>query len=111
MHQSKDIQEPHDDHNDHHSIQDRLNRSCHGDETINQPEENSNYDKNHEDLNQRHGLLTSLFSEADAYTSALRYAQLSIACGFMVRTATVQSPGASGNSGHPAFKADPRAAG
>ena len=57
MHESKDVQEPHNHHNDHDSIQDRLNGSCHGNETVDQPEENSNYDQNYAYLNQRHDLL------------------------------------------------------
>jgi len=64
-HQSKYFQEPHHHENDHDSIQDRLDGSCHGDETINQPEQNTHYDQNHEYVNQRRGLLSSLFSEAD----------------------------------------------
>ncbi|HUZ04605.1 MAG TPA: hypothetical protein VMU62_04555 [Acidobacteriaceae bacterium] len=70
MHEPKDIQEPHNDHNDHDKIQDRLNGPCHGNEAINQPEENPNHNQNHEDLNQRHDLLTSWFFEADAVFSA-----------------------------------------
>jgi hypothetical protein len=97
MQNSKDIQEPQDYKNDHDSIQDRLDGARHRNEAVDEPEKNTNYDQNHKYLNQRHDLLTSLFSEADAYTSAPRYALLSIACGFSVRAATVQSPRASGN--------------
>jgi hypothetical protein len=82
MEKSKDIQEPQNHENDYDSVQDRLDGSRHGYEVINQPKENTNYDQNHAYLNQRHDLLTSLFSEADLYTSAPRYALLSIACGF-----------------------------
>jgi hypothetical protein len=102
MEKSKDIQEPQNHQNDHDSIQDRLNRSCHGYETIDQPEENTHDDQNQEYINQRHDLLTSLILEADAYMSAPRYALLSIACGFSVRAAMVESPGASGNPRHSA---------
>jgi hypothetical protein len=80
MEKSKDIQEPQNHDNDHDGIQDRLDGSCHGYKVIHQPEENAHYDQYHAYLNQRHDLLTSMFSEADAYTSAPRYALLSIAC-------------------------------
>jgi hypothetical protein len=111
LEKSKDIQEPQNHENDHESIQDRLNRPLHRYEAINQPQENTDYDQHHENLNYRHDLLTSLFSEADAYPSAPRCAQLRIACGFTVGAATVPFTGASRNPRRPAFKADLRVAG
>ena len=45
MKKSKNIQEPQDHDNDRDDIQDRLDGSCHRDETVNQPEENPNHDQ------------------------------------------------------------------
>jgi len=41
----KHIQEPHNDHDNHHSIQNRFNRICHWYERIHEPEKNANDDK------------------------------------------------------------------
>jgi hypothetical protein len=51
MEQSKDIQEPQNYENDHDSIQDRLNGARHRYEAIDEPEQNTNHDQNHKDLN------------------------------------------------------------
>jgi hypothetical protein len=48
MKKSKNIQEPQNHENDHDSIQDRLNGSCHWYEVIDQPEENPNHDQDQE---------------------------------------------------------------
>jgi len=48
MKKSKNIQEPQNHENDHDSIQDRLNGSCHWYEVIDQPEENPNHDEDQE---------------------------------------------------------------
>jgi hypothetical protein len=48
MKKSKNIQEPQDHDNDRNAIQDRLDGSCHRDETVNQPEENPNHDQDQE---------------------------------------------------------------
>jgi hypothetical protein len=47
---SKNIQKPQNYDDDHDSIQDRLDRSCHRYMAINQPEENTNYDQDHYEL-------------------------------------------------------------
>jgi len=48
---SKNIQKPQNYTDDHNPIQNRLNRSCHRYVAINQPEENTNYDQDHYELN------------------------------------------------------------
>jgi len=48
---SKNIQEPQNYDNDHNAIQDRLDGSRHRHVAINQPEENTNHDQDHYDLN------------------------------------------------------------
>jgi len=48
MKKSKNIQEPQNYDNDRDGIQDRLDGSCHWDETVNQPEENPNHDQDQE---------------------------------------------------------------
>jgi hypothetical protein len=48
---SKNIQEPQNYDNHHNTIQDRLNGSRHRYVAINQPEENTNHDQGHDDLN------------------------------------------------------------
>jgi hypothetical protein len=42
---SENAQEPQDNANDYDSIQDRLNGAGHGDESINEPEDNANHDQ------------------------------------------------------------------
>jgi hypothetical protein len=66
MKKAKNTQEPQNHENDHDSIQDRLDGSCHGQEAVNQPKENTDHDQNHEYLNQRHNptLLILLLSAA-----------------------------------------------
>jgi hypothetical protein len=54
MEDPKNIQEPQNYENDRDGIQDRLDGSGHRDETVNQPEENSNDDQDQEYVNQRH---------------------------------------------------------
>ena len=54
MDDSKNIQEPN-DHADHHNrIQDGLDGARHRNEVIDQPEQNTNSDENHQDLKYRH---------------------------------------------------------
>jgi len=48
---SKNIQEPQNYDNDYNTIQDRLDRSRHRHVAINQPEEHTNHDQDHYDLN------------------------------------------------------------
>jgi len=48
---SKNIQEPQNYDNDYNTIQDRLNGSCHRYVAINQPEENTHHDQDHDELN------------------------------------------------------------
>jgi hypothetical protein len=48
---SKNIQEPQNYPDNHDSIQDRLNRSCHRYVAINQSEENTNHDQDQYELN------------------------------------------------------------
>jgi hypothetical protein len=46
MEESEDIQDPQDYSDNHYAIQDRLDRSLHGDEAVHQPQEETYYDKN-----------------------------------------------------------------
>ncbi len=57
MEQSKYVEEPDNDANDHDGVQDRLDASCHGDETIHQPQEDAHDDQCYENLNERHSFL------------------------------------------------------
>jgi hypothetical protein len=43
--QSKYVEEPQHYDNDHDCVQDRLDAACHRDETIHQPQEDTNYDQ------------------------------------------------------------------
>jgi hypothetical protein len=49
--QSKNIQQPQNDGDDYHAVQDGLDLSLHGDEAIHQPQEDTYYDQNFEELN------------------------------------------------------------
>jgi hypothetical protein len=51
MHESKDIQEPHDYTNDHESVQDRLDGARHRNEPVDEPEKNPHHDQGNYDLN------------------------------------------------------------
>jgi hypothetical protein len=57
MEQSKYIEEPEHDANDHDCVQDGLDTACHGDETIHQPKQDAHYDQGYENLNERHSFL------------------------------------------------------
>jgi hypothetical protein len=50
MEKSKNVQEPQDDADHYHGIQDRLDRRLHGDEVIDQPQQNAYHDQNHQQL-------------------------------------------------------------
>lgn len=65
MKQSKYIQEPQHHADDHDCVQDRLDAAGHGNETINQPQEDSNYDQSYQDLNERHNLYLSVLAARD----------------------------------------------
>jgi hypothetical protein len=45
MHQSKDVQEPHNHHNDDNRIQDRLNGTRHRNEGVDEPEKNAHHNQ------------------------------------------------------------------
>jgi hypothetical protein len=49
--QTKDIQEPQDDSNDHNAVQDGLDGRLHRDEAIHQPEQNTHSNQNFQELN------------------------------------------------------------
>jgi hypothetical protein len=57
MEQSKYIEEPNHYANNHDGVQYRLDAACHGDETIDQPQEDAHYDQGYENLNERHSFL------------------------------------------------------
>jgi hypothetical protein len=52
--QSKHIEKPQDHRDDDNAVQDGLNRSLHRDETIDQPEQNTDNNQDHNYLQQRH---------------------------------------------------------
>ena len=56
MQNSKNVQEPQNDENHHHGIQDRLDGSGHRNKAIDEPEKYTHHDENFEELNQRHDL-------------------------------------------------------
>jgi hypothetical protein len=58
----KDIQQPQKDGYDDHGIQYGLDGSGHGDEPINDHEKNAHHDKDGDNVNQWHELITSLFA-------------------------------------------------
>jgi hypothetical protein len=45
MKESKNIQKPQDDANNHNGVQNRLDGRCHGDEAIHQPQEYTHHDQ------------------------------------------------------------------
>ena len=64
--QPKNVQQPENDRNDYHAIQNGLDGPLHGNEAIHQPQENTHYDENFQQLKQRHDLSTFLVSRANA---------------------------------------------
>jgi len=48
---SKNAQKPQDNGNDHNGIHDRLDGARHRDESVDEPENNTNYDQDHHHLN------------------------------------------------------------
>jgi len=57
MEQSKYVEEPQNDANNHHRVQYRLDTACHGDEAIHQPQQDTHDDQGYENLNERHSFL------------------------------------------------------
>jgi hypothetical protein len=53
--QPKDIQQPQHNGNHHYTVQDRLDRSLHGNEPVDEPQDNSNNDQYDHDIDQWHG--------------------------------------------------------
>jgi hypothetical protein len=62
MNQPKYIQEPEHHYDDDDGVQDRLDASRHGDETIHQPQQNANYDQDRYKVNQRHDRFVSFLA-------------------------------------------------
>ena len=60
--QSKYVQEPQNDDDDHDGVQDGLNAAGHGYEAIHQPQQNAYYDQSETNLNERHNLFASSFA-------------------------------------------------
>jgi hypothetical protein len=58
--QSEYIEEPQHDANDHERVQDRLDATCHGYETIDKPQEDAHYDQGYENLHERHTFYLSV---------------------------------------------------
>jgi hypothetical protein len=50
MENPKNIQEPQDSEYDHDCVQEGLDGSCHGNEVVHQPEQNTNHDERHQDV-------------------------------------------------------------
>src|SRR5580692_2682394 len=59
MEESKYIEQPYDHSDDHNPVEDRLDRSLHGDEAVNQPEKHSDCDERKNNLDERHSVLLS----------------------------------------------------
>ncbi len=57
MKKSEHIQKPQNHANDHDCVQDRLDATCHGDETIHQPQEDADDDQGEQNLKERHTFL------------------------------------------------------
>jgi len=55
MEQSKDVQEPQDNGEDHDAVQNRLDGCLHRNEPIHEPQKHADYDENFDQLNERHG--------------------------------------------------------
>jgi len=55
MEQTENIQKPQNYGNDDHGIQDGLNGAFHGNEAIDQPEENTDDDQDQQNIDQGHG--------------------------------------------------------
>jgi hypothetical protein len=60
--QSKCIQEPQHHAYDHDRIQDGLDAACHGDEAIHEPQEDTNYDQDLQNLKKGHQDFLSVFA-------------------------------------------------
>jgi len=69
MKKSEDVQEPQDHADYHDGIQDRLDRPLHRDKVIDQPEQNTHYDQNQQQLKYRHRLLPPYFLGRDSARS------------------------------------------
>jgi hypothetical protein len=61
MKKSENVQEPQDHADHHHGIQDRFDRPLHRDEVVDQPQQNTHYDQNHQQLKYRHRQLPPYF--------------------------------------------------
>ena len=59
-HQPEDIHKPHDNNDNHDSIQDGLNRSRHRDERVYEPKKNTYDNQRYGNLKQRHDAVTSV---------------------------------------------------
>ena len=57
MKKSEHIQKPQNHANDHDCVQDRLDATCHGDESIHQPQEDADDDQGEQNLKERHAFL------------------------------------------------------
>ena len=55
--QSKNIEEPQDDANNHDCVQDGFDAARHGDETIHQPKQDAHNDQGYENFHERHSFL------------------------------------------------------
>jgi len=62
MNDSENIEEPQNDANDDDGVQNGLDASRHGDETIHQPQQNANHDQDDHELNERHDGFFSFFA-------------------------------------------------
>ena len=59
MEEPKYIEQPYDHSDNHDPVEDRLDRSLHGDEAVNQPEQHSDGDERENNLDERHSVLLS----------------------------------------------------
>lgn len=78
MKEPEDIQDPENDGNDDNAVQDGLDRGLHGEEAIDQPQQNAHHDENFYQLNQGHDF--GLSARAAQLPFALVPAQLRPMC-------------------------------
>jgi hypothetical protein len=62
MEQSKYVQEPQNDDDHHDGVQDGFDTASHGDETVHQPQQDTDYDQGNKNLNERHDVFASFFA-------------------------------------------------
>jgi hypothetical protein len=67
--QTKYVEEPEYDADDHESVQDRLDTACHRNETIHKPKQDAHNDQGYENLHKRHSFHLSVRSTRHLHAS------------------------------------------